>query len=143
VWVPVWTVYCHQGSMHTDRGHPITRNSSRLHRLLGLAILAAAFRLAAHLGCAHWRSTRSSRLPVQPSPQQCSASASRLLAASQSQQCSMATEAPVGRWVSPISSTDIVQGSLRLGSPTLLQDGRMLWIEGRPTEAGRSVLVMQ
>lgn len=50
-------------------------------------------------------------------------------------------EAPGGSWPSPISSELIVSQSVGLGSPTIASDGRLYWMEGRPTEGGRSVLV--
>jgi hypothetical protein len=50
--------------------------------------------------------------------------------------------APHGSWNSPITSDLIVAGSVRLGRVTL--DGTdVYWLEGRPTERGRSVLVRQ
>lgn len=50
-------------------------------------------------------------------------------------------EAPGGAWASPISSELIVSQSIGLGAPTVAPDGRMFWLEGRPTEGGRQVLV--
>lgn len=48
--------------------------------------------------------------------------------------------APYGSWKSPITSDLIVAGSIRLGEIRL--DGEdIYWSEGRPTEAGRSVVV--
>jgi dipeptidyl aminopeptidase/acylaminoacyl peptidase len=48
--------------------------------------------------------------------------------------------APYGSWKSPISSDLIVSDSLRLGS--ILLDGQdTYWIEGRPQEGGRNVVV--
>lgn len=48
--------------------------------------------------------------------------------------------APYGSWKSPITSDLIVAGSIRLGEIEL--DGTdIYWSEGRPTEAGRSVVV--
>ncbi|ACK69780.1 peptidase S9 prolyl oligopeptidase active site domain protein [Gloeothece citriformis PCC 7424] len=48
--------------------------------------------------------------------------------------------APYGSWKSPITSDLIVAGSIGLGSIRL--DGEdIYWLEGRPTEGGRSVLV--
>ena len=52
-----------------------------------------------------------------------------------------ATEAPVGEWESPITSELIVSGSVRLGSPKVSRDGWIYFLEGRPSEAGRQVLV--
>lgn len=48
--------------------------------------------------------------------------------------------APYGTWKSPITSDLIVAGSLRLGEIRLAAD-TIYWSEGRPTEAGRSVVV--
>ncbi len=48
--------------------------------------------------------------------------------------------APYGSWKSPISSDLIVAGSIGLGELTV--DGKAVyWIEGRPSENGRNVLV--
>lgn len=50
--------------------------------------------------------------------------------------------APYGSWKSPITSDLIVAGSVRLGQVAL--DGSdVYWLEGRPAERGRSVLVRQ
>ena len=47
---------------------------------------------------------------------------------------------PYGTWQSPIQSSEIASGTLRLGSACL--DGTTAyWLEGRPTEGGRQVLV--
>ncbi|MEC8255944.1 MAG: S9 family peptidase, partial [SAR324 cluster bacterium] len=51
-------------------------------------------------------------------------------------------KAPYGSWKSPISTDLIVAGSIGLSSPHALQNGRC-WIESRPQEGGRSVLVQQ
>lgn len=48
--------------------------------------------------------------------------------------------APYGSWRSPISSQLIVTGSIRLGHIVLDGDA-VYWIEGRPSENGRSVIV--
>jgi len=50
--------------------------------------------------------------------------------------------APYGSWKSPITSDLIVAGTVRLGRVTL-DDNDVYWLEGRPTERGRSVLVRQ
>lgn len=51
------------------------------------------------------------------------------------------TVAPVGRWQSPITSELITSQSIGLGAPTIAPDGRVFWVEGRPTEGGRQVIV--
>lgn len=53
----------------------------------------------------------------------------------------MATEAPLGDWVSPVTTELITGKSIRLGAARAGPDGLVYWLEGRPTEAGRSVLV--
>ena len=46
-----------------------------------------------------------------------------------------------GGWDSPIGSTDLVRGALRLSAPRL--DGEHLfWLEGRPSEGGRQVVMV-
>ncbi|WP_439640938.1 S9 family peptidase [Nevskia sp.] len=48
--------------------------------------------------------------------------------------------APYGSWASPISSDAIVADSLKLGQIAI--DGQAIyWVEGRPAEAGRNVLM--
>src|SRR5947209_5821266 len=50
--------------------------------------------------------------------------------------------APYGSWRSPITADLIVGGSVGLGAPAL--DGASIyWLEGRPKEAGRSVIVQR
>lgn len=51
------------------------------------------------------------------------------------------TEAPVGEWKTPITSEMITSKTLRLSSPSFDAHGRLYWLEGRPAEAGREVLV--
>ncbi len=48
---------------------------------------------------------------------------------------------PHGAWPSPLSPEDLSRAALRLGSPTLADDGSVFWLEGRPAEGGRTVLV--
>ncbi len=50
------------------------------------------------------------------------------------------TTAPYGSWRSPITTDLIVTGSLRLGQ-ICLDGSDVYWSEGRPTDAGRSVVV--
>jgi dipeptidyl aminopeptidase/acylaminoacyl peptidase len=45
-----------------------------------------------------------------------------------------------GSWTSPFSATRITAGSLRLSQPRL-EGGRLHWLEGRPTEGGRQVVM--
>ncbi|KAM4121814.1 hypothetical protein ACB094_01G034200 [Castanea mollissima] len=53
------------------------------------------------------------------------------------------TTAPYGSWKSPITS-DVVSGSSkRLGGTAVDSLGRLIWLESRPTESGRSVLVRE
>jgi dipeptidyl aminopeptidase/acylaminoacyl peptidase len=49
---------------------------------------------------------------------------------------------PYGSWKSPITSDLIVSGTIGLGE-IALSGSDVYWIEGRPSEAGRSVLVRQ
>ncbi len=48
--------------------------------------------------------------------------------------------ASCGSWTSPLHATAIAQGGLRL-SDVRVQDGEVYWIEGRPNECGRCVVV--
>ncbi len=48
--------------------------------------------------------------------------------------------APYGSWKSPITTDLITQGTVGLGFPWLDGDA-IYWIEARPTEAGRQVVV--
>jgi dipeptidyl aminopeptidase/acylaminoacyl peptidase len=48
--------------------------------------------------------------------------------------------APYGTWRSPISAAMLVEGGVRL-SQVWLEDGATYWVEGRPSEGGRSVVV--
>ncbi|KAJ0687176.1 putative bleomycin hydrolase [Helianthus annuus] len=51
------------------------------------------------------------------------------------------TTAPYGSWHSPITS-DVVSGASKgLGGTAVDSHGRLFWLESRPTEAGRSVIV--
>ncbi len=53
---------------------------------------------------------------------------------------SKATVAPYGGWKSPITSALIVSGSVGLGQP-LIDGTDIYWVEMRPTEGGRNVIV--
>jgi dipeptidyl aminopeptidase/acylaminoacyl peptidase len=48
---------------------------------------------------------------------------------------------PHGSWPSPLSAADLASAALRLGSPTVCEDGSIFWLEGRPAEGGRTVVV--
>ena len=48
--------------------------------------------------------------------------------------------APYGTWPSPISPASLVEQAVRLSDLTVCGD-RIYWVEGRPVEAGREVLV--
>jgi dipeptidyl aminopeptidase/acylaminoacyl peptidase len=50
------------------------------------------------------------------------------------------TTTPYGAWRSPITADRLAAGSIRLGQLEMQGDD-VLWIEGRPAESGRSVLV--
>lgn len=52
----------------------------------------------------------------------------------------MTMQRACGSWSSPIGSADLVRGALRLGSP-LIDERRLYWLEGRPEEGGRQVVV--
>ena len=48
--------------------------------------------------------------------------------------------APYGTWKSPISAQSLVEGSIRFGDTVL--DGEVIyWVESRPQEKGRNVIV--
>ena len=50
--------------------------------------------------------------------------------------------APYGAWQSPVTTDLIVAGSIGLSTPTF-HDGLLYWVESRPQEAGRNVLVQR
>lgn len=52
----------------------------------------------------------------------------------------MATTAPYGSWKSPIKAHTLTQGTVRLSEPHIDGDD-IYWLESRPSEKGRSVLV--
>jgi dipeptidyl aminopeptidase/acylaminoacyl peptidase len=52
----------------------------------------------------------------------------------------MPRRAPYGSWTSPISAAMVAAGSIRIGSP-VLDGGELYWLESRPTEGGRYVVV--
>jgi dipeptidyl aminopeptidase/acylaminoacyl peptidase len=47
---------------------------------------------------------------------------------------------PCGSWDSPIGSADLVRGALRISAPRLV-DGNLFWLEGRPSEGGRQIVM--
>src|SRR4051812_1605271 len=53
----------------------------------------------------------------------------------------MAETAPFGSWRSPITAELVARAGTRLEEPTLALDGTVWWLEGRPAEGGRTVLV--
>src|SRR4051794_5631996 len=48
--------------------------------------------------------------------------------------------APYGSWASPITATTIARGSVTLSGPEVAANA-VWWVEGRPREAGRQVIV--
>ena len=50
------------------------------------------------------------------------------------------TTAPFGSWTSPLGSADVARGSIRLADVQFGDDG-VYWVESRPNEGGRYVLV--
>src|SRR4051795_713801 len=48
--------------------------------------------------------------------------------------------APYGSWASPITAQGIARGSVTLAAPEVAADA-VWWIEGRPLEGGRQVIV--
>ena len=50
--------------------------------------------------------------------------------------------APYGTWPSPLTADALVASSLRLGMPWI-EGGTVYWVEARPSEGGRSVVVRQ
>uniref|UniRef100_A0A2P2L024 Uncharacterized protein LOC105120651 isoform X3 n=1 Tax=Rhizophora mucronata TaxID=61149 RepID=A0A2P2L024_RHIMU len=90
----------------------------------------------------HWRPirTRKSRNVLLKRTEQhsCRTMASSTEAANQ-----LKVTAPYGSWKSPITA-DIVSGaSKRLGGTAVDGQGRLFWLESRPTESGRAVLVRE
>ncbi|MEA3503521.1 MAG: prolyl oligopeptidase family serine peptidase [Actinomycetota bacterium] len=52
----------------------------------------------------------------------------------------MSTTAPFGSWASPIGAADTIAGIVRF-SDIQYDDGTLYWLESRPSEGGRTVLV--
>ncbi len=53
----------------------------------------------------------------------------------------MPTVAPYGSWASPIDAAAVARAGRRLAFPALATDGAVWWLEGRPNDGGRSVLM--
>lgn len=52
-------------------------------------------------------------------------------------------ETPYGAWKSPLTAEFVSGSSKRLGGAAVDSDGRLVWLEGRPSEAGRGVLMWE
>ena len=50
------------------------------------------------------------------------------------------TEAPYGTWPSPVTPALLVEAAVGLSNVTL-EGGQVYWVESRPSEAGRMVLM--
>src|SRR5688500_655100 len=50
---------------------------------------------------------------------------------------------PCGSWPSPLDASTLATAALRLGTPAVARDGSLLWLEGRPNDGGRTVLVQK
>jgi dipeptidyl aminopeptidase/acylaminoacyl peptidase len=57
------------------------------------------------------------------------------------QVCAPLITASYGSWKSPISSSIATSGGLDFETPIILDEGNIYWVESRPDEAGRSVVV--
>ena len=70
---------------------------------------------------------------------------SLLFAAASSRLATMSATAPdklpYGSWPSPITARFITTSGVRLGSPSVDASGELYWLEGRPQEGGRQVVV--
>lgn len=53
----------------------------------------------------------------------------------------MTSVAPYGSWSSPIDAAAVARAGRRLAFPAIAADGAVWWLEGRPSEGGRSVLM--
>ena len=53
-----------------------------------------------------------------------------------------AVEAPYGSWASPLKAERLAGAAIRLGDLTVA-DGQPYWVESRPAEGGRYVVVTQ
>ncbi|HEY3237443.1 MAG TPA: hypothetical protein VGJ84_22180, partial [Polyangiaceae bacterium] len=50
---------------------------------------------------------------------------------------------PFGTWESPIGADALARSGVRLGFPSFDREGSLFWVETRPAEQGRSVLVQR
>lgn len=53
------------------------------------------------------------------------------------------SETPYGAWKSPLTAEFVSGSSKRLGGAAVDSEGRVLWLEARPSEAGRAVLMRE
>ncbi len=53
----------------------------------------------------------------------------------------MKASTPCGAWPSPISARDVARGARRVADVAAAEDGAVCWLERRPEEGGRTVLV--
>lgn len=53
----------------------------------------------------------------------------------------MPSVAPFGSWSSPVDAAAVARTGRRLAFPALAGDGAVWWLEGRPSEGGRAVLM--
>lgn len=58
----------------------------------------------------------------------------------QMQQCEVA---PYGAWKSPLTAALVSSSAKHLGGAAVGSDGRLIWLEARPSEAGRAVLMRE
>ncbi|XP_050234745.1 uncharacterized protein LOC126682976 [Mercurialis annua] len=67
----------------------------------------------------------------------------KTMASSTQQPIESKVTAPYGSWKSPITADFVSGASKRLGGTAIDDDGNLFWLESRPNEAGRSVLVKE
>ncbi|CAL5220350.1 g2347 [Coccomyxa viridis] len=112
--------------------------------LQGTALASASrlrpFLLISRSACAH-RAFNTPSGYYQPKHRSTSSSIARAPRTRPQTIVMAAKEAPVGTWETPITSELITSQSIRLGAPVVSGDGSVYWLEGRPTEGGRQVLV--
>ncbi|XP_020090128.1 dipeptidyl-peptidase 5-like isoform X1 [Ananas comosus] len=88
------------------------------------------------------RVSSSSPLPSSSLTPSSSSSSSSLSMASEAVAVEK-TSGPYGSWKSPITADVVAGAEKRLGGVALGGDGRLLWIETRPGEGGRAVIVKE